>query len=141
MGTVVRDWRLSNRPYRKRRTGGTRSALALDERVGHELHTPVRVLVPRHRVAARIAMVLVPLLLLVAWVWWLGAERRAIRALPALERAALFEHTMRGFDDLCVPPRSGLEQHCRRQASFLVSFPECDEHCLSVTRPILLWRS
>lgn len=86
-------------------------------------------------------MVVVPLLLLVAWVWWLGAERRSIRALPPAERAALFEQTMRGFDALCVPPRSGLEQHCRREASFLVNFPECTEHCLGVTRPILLWRS
>ena len=141
MGTVVRDWRLANRPYRKRAAGRTRSAPALDEQVGHELHTPARVLVPRHRLAARIATVLVPLLLLVAWCWWLGAERRTIRALPAPERAALFAQAMRGFDDLCVPPRSGLEQHCRREASFLLNFPECERHCLNVTRPILLWRS
>lgn len=141
MGTVVRDWRLANRPYRKRAAGGTRSAPALDEQVGHELHSPARVLVPRHHLAARIAMVLVPLLLLIAWVWWLGSERRAIRALPADERTALFEQTMRGFDDLCVPPRTGLELHCRREASFLLNFPECERHCLNVTRPILLWRS
>lgn len=86
-------------------------------------------------------MVVVPLLALVVWVWWLGAERRAVRALPPDERGALFEQTMRGFQDLCVPPRTGLEQHCRRQAAFLVNFPECDEPCLSLTRPILLWRS
>jgi hypothetical protein len=141
MGTVVRDWRLTRRSSRRRTAHGRRAALAVDERVGHELRSPPRAIVPRHRLLVRIAIVVGPLLLLVAWVWWLGAERRAVRALPASERAALFDQTMHGFDDLCVPPRIGLERHCRREASFLLNFPECDQHCLSVTRPILSWRS
>jgi hypothetical protein len=81
------------------------------------------------------------LLLVVLWVWWLGAERRAVRALPPAERATIFAQTLHEFADLCAPSRPGLEQHCRRQASFLVNFPECDEHCQSLTRPILQWRS
>ena len=141
MGTVVRDWRLANRPGRRRTTTGARSGLATAEQVGHELHSPPRVAVPRHHLLGRIAMVLVPMVLLVVWVWWLGAERRAVRALPPAERAALFDQTMRGFEDLCAPPRNGLEQHCRREASFLLYFPECDEHCLGLTRRILQWRS
>lgn len=89
----------------------------------------------------RIATVLSLVAVLAVWGWWLGAERRAVRALPAEERMALFAQTLRGFEDLCRPPRAGLEQHCRRQASFLLNFPECDEHCLSLARPILQWRS
>jgi hypothetical protein len=141
MGTVVRDWRLANRPARRGRARESRDRLAAAEQVGHELHLPSRVPVPRSGLPGRIAAILVPLLLLVVWIWWLGAERRAVRALPSAERGALFAETMRGFEDLCVPPRAGLEQHCRREASFLLNFPECDDRCLSVTRPILLWRS
>ena len=139
MGTVVRDWRLANPAGRRK--PGPRSNLATASSFGYEMRTTRAEAPMRHRTLGRIAMVLVPLLLLVVWVWWLGAERRAIRSLPPTERSALFEHTMRGFEDLCMPPRNGLEQHCRRQASFLVNFPECDEHCLSLTRPLLLWRS
>lgn len=141
MGTVVRDWRLGNRSARRRARRRTRPSSAAAEQVGHEVRFAPRARAARPRTLRRLALVLVPLLLLVAWVWWLGAERRAIRALPAAERAAVFAQAMRGFEDLCAPPRDGLEQHCRREASFLVSFPECDEHCLRLTRPILLWRS
>ncbi|MBY0276233.1 hypothetical protein K2Z84_12880 [Candidatus Binatia bacterium] len=141
MGTVVRDWRLAKRPARRRRTRGSRTSLATAEQEGHELHLPPRVPTSTPHLLGRIAVVVVPLVLLVVWVWWLGAERRAVRALPPAERGALFEQTMRGFADLCVPPRAGLEQHCRREASFLLNFPECDARCVAVTRPILLWRS
>lgn len=95
----------------------------------------------RHWLLGRVAMVVIPLLLLFVWVWWLGGERRAIRAMPAGERAELFQITLRGFEELCTPPRDGLQHHCRREASFLINFPECDDHCLSVTRPVLMWRS
>lgn len=141
MGTVVRDWRIASRSVRRRSSSRSRSAATAAEQSGHELHFTHETPVERHRLLGRIAVVVVPLLLLVVWVWWLGAERRAIRSMPAQERAELFETTIRGFEDLCTPPRTGLENHCRREASFLINFPECDDHCLSITRPILMWRS
>lgn len=141
MGTVVRDWRLIHAGRRKRsaRASGGNTAGALC--VGHELHTAPVDLSSEHRTRWRIALVLASLSVLATWTWWLGAEQRAVRALAPAERAVVFERTLRDFEDLCRPPRSGLEQHCRHQASFLMSFPECDEHCHALTRPILQWRS
>lgn len=140
MGTVVRDWRLAT-PARRRSRHGPRSDRPAASCQGFELHAPPLDVGSRPRTLARVATVLVTLLVVVLWLWWLGAERRAVRALPPAERAAVFAATLRELADLCAPPRAGLERHCTRQASFLMSFPECDEHCQSLTRPILQWRS
>jgi hypothetical protein len=141
MGTVVRDWRLANPARRRGRGVGPRSNLATAPSLGHELRFRRGDVASHQRALVRIATVVLPLAAFVLWVWWLGAERRAVRALPPTERAAVFDETMRGFKDLCTPPRNGLEKHCRRQASFLMNFPECDEQCLTLTRPLLQWRS
>lgn len=141
MGTVVRDWRLANRARRAAASTRLRSAASTARQLGYELRSAPAPATSRHPVLARAATVLVPLLLLVAWVWWLGSERRAVRAMPPAERVAVYEETMRGFEDLCTPPRAGLESHCRRQAAFLLNFPECTQHCQSLTRPVLQWRS
>jgi len=90
---------------------------------------------------ARGALALLPLAAMVVWVWSLGAERRGIYSLPADERAVVYADTMQAFDAACAPPPAGLTNHCRSQASFLLNFPECDNHCRGVAAPLLRWRN
>jgi hypothetical protein len=89
---------------------------------------------------ARGALALLPMAALGVWAWSLGAERRAIYSLPADERAVVYADTIQAFDAACNPPRAGLTSHCRSQASFLLNFPECDDHCRGVAAPLLHWR-
>ncbi len=76
------------------------------------------------------------ILLTIFWVWAKEAERRAVRKLPAAERAAVYERTLRNVETVCVPPQ-GLSNYCESQARFLAAFPECDAGCKRLVRQVL----
>jgi hypothetical protein len=62
-------------------------------------------------------------------VWCGGAERRAIRDLPAVERRALFERTLQNLRAVCAPPVDAMHDYCSEQARLALEFPECDRTC------------
>jgi hypothetical protein len=69
-------------------------------------------------------------------VWNRTAEERAIRHLPAEERRALYDRTLRTLQDPCGAgkPTNGLEAFCREQAEFVLQLPECDATCTVLAR-------
>jgi len=73
----------------------------------------------------------------ILWLWNPDTEQKAIMELPEPERRALFERTLRTLETTCRPEgrESGLEEFCRRQAEFILRFPECDAHCSGATAP------
>jgi len=85
--------------------------------------------------AATLAMGLV----LMALLWSLGSERRAITKMPADERRALYVRQLESVKLMCsLPPvDDALKDRCRDQSTFLGQFPECDEGCRAVIDPIL----
>jgi hypothetical protein len=62
-------------------------------------------------------------------VWRDGAERRAIRALPEVERHALYTRTLETLATACASSVVGLRDYCTRQAQLALEFPECDQSC------------
>ncbi|QSQ21251.1 hypothetical protein JY651_39665 [Pyxidicoccus parkwayensis] len=79
------------------------------------------------------ALVLAGVLLAVAG--WLESEQRAILSLEPSARAALFQETWEGFEQLCVEgPRDAFVERCREQAHFLQLFPECKGTCVEQAR-------
>jgi hypothetical protein len=92
-------------------------------------------------ILAKGALVLLPMAAIAVWMWLLGAERRAVYALSPDDRAVVYADTMAAFDATCVPLRAGLTEHCRSQASFLLNFPECADHCRRAAAPLLHWRN
>lgn len=81
------------------------------------------------------AAALAVLLLVGAWMWAHGAERRAVRSLPLEERSALYQTTLGVLRGACYAGRSdGLDAFCRKQAEFIVEFPECDAACMAFAR-------
>jgi len=69
----------------------------------HERHVSVRV----GHLFVGIALTLLPILAMVAWVSSLRAERRSIYGLPPDERAVVYADTLRDFEATCIPPRAG----------------------------------
>ena len=67
-------------------------------------------------------------------VWWQGSEQRAIRNLPAVERAALYERTLANVRSVCASPDLALDEYCREQTRILLEFPECDDACREAAR-------
>jgi hypothetical protein len=67
--------------------------------------------------------------LIAFWIWSNDAERRAIRNLPATERAGVYQRTLENFQSVCASADLALEEYCRDQARTLLAFPECDESC------------
>ena len=67
-------------------------------------------------------------------VWAAGAERRALQGLPAEERRALYLRTVQELESACANPPEALRVHCRQEAEFLSSFPECDRACQELVR-------
>ena len=65
------------------------------------------------------------------------AEGGAISQLPAAERKALFQRTLRTLSTTCAPSTkpSGLDPFCHEQAEFIVQFPECDDACRAAANP------
>lgn len=69
------------------------------------------------------------------WIWNLRGEERAIRALPQAERQSLYRRTLEDLRAVCGPSHGGdLSAHCRRQARFILQFPDCDDACQSLAR-------
>jgi hypothetical protein len=60
--------------------------------------------------------------------WWSStADTRALRALPAEQRQAIYEKTMQILRDTCDPaPPVSLRALCRTQAELASKLPECD---------------
>jgi hypothetical protein len=69
--------------------------------------------------------------LVVAWRASVGAEDRALRRLPADERATLFERSWQSAVSLCEQAASeeAFRGRCASASTFLLAFPECDEAC------------
>jgi hypothetical protein len=87
------------------------------------------------------AVVIVILLLaaigcVVLWHWTRDDETTAIRALPATDRRALFEGTLRTLQAVCDAQRrpSGLDGFCNEQAIFVAQFPECEAACRALAK-------
>jgi hypothetical protein len=127
MGEIVRDARLTSRSRQARYTGRVaRTATLLQAanatQLVHPRIDPVRVL-------KALGFVLLPITFVLLCGWFLGAQRRALAALPAAQREVAYAKTLSAFEAMCVSPAIGLEAQCRTQARFLLDFPECDEHC------------
>lgn len=86
--------------------------------------------------SAAIALAVIAFLSL--WIWLRNSESRALREMPAAERAALYQRTAEDLRTLCGPDRSAdLADHCREQATFLLKFPECDGTCSRMANDVL----
>jgi hypothetical protein len=73
-----------------------------------------------------------------SWMWAATADQRALRALPAPQRAQLLHSALQNLNNVCdpFPPRS-IRTFCRDQAELAISFDECDSACLSIARRYL----
>jgi hypothetical protein len=58
-----------------------------------------------------------------------GAERRAIRDMPAPERQALLARTVQNLNSICSPAEDAMRDFCREQAQLALEFQECDKAC------------
>lgn len=60
---------------------------------------------------------------------------RELAAMPAPERYALYERTIKTLHASCTQA-SGPEliDYCRQQAAFLERFPECNSECIELTQ-------
>lgn len=80
-----------------------------------------------------LAAIFVPMLMVLIglWAWQYGAKRRAVGDLPATERSEILARELESFRVLCgpTPRRDALEAECRRLATLLSYFPECDDDC------------
>jgi hypothetical protein len=88
-----------------------------------------------HGWAGVVAIVLGVAGLLFAWGWAASAPARALRALPAPQRAVVLSHALDALRTVCdpAPPRS-LRAFCRQQAEVALAFRECDAACREVAR-------
>jgi hypothetical protein len=70
-----------------------------------------------------------------SWIWSLGAERRAVIALPDGERRLLYSRTLENVRSCHVRlNQEAFREFCDTQASLLLSFPECDTRCRRLSR-------
>ncbi|MFN7955911.1 MAG: hypothetical protein U0610_29630 [bacterium] len=73
-----------------------------------------------------------------AWFWWNGAEERAIRRLPAAERAALYQRELASFESMCMgDPATALDAECRHRATILSWLPECTAECTHLISKVI----
>lgn len=80
-------------------------------------------------------LVLVLAAALLTFAWGALSERRAVRALPREERAAVLSHTVQELREFCGAGRpDALEGHCRELASFAGQFDECTGECEAIVR-------
>jgi hypothetical protein len=69
--------------------------------------------------------------------YWLLSddETREIRALPVVQRQALYQRTMENIRQVCDPaPGRSVREFCRSQATLALKFPECDDDCHQIAR-------
>lgn len=77
-----------------------------------------------------VGLALVALTLFGWTVWNQGAPARAVARLPAEERRALYDRTLRELAAICEQPvEAGFAAHCEEQRSFVALFPECKTEC------------
>jgi hypothetical protein len=76
-------------------------------------------------------------LVLIGLTWWFvrrDQERSGLLELPAQQRATVYSETLEAFRAACSPASpKALTEHCRRQAEFLMKFPDCDDECRRLT--------
>jgi hypothetical protein len=89
------------------------------------------------RFPARLALAVLPIALLVLWMWLAEGPRRAIEGIPPAERLTAYRAALEAFETLCTETRPGLETTCIERARLLIDFPECDRQCREVTLPHL----
>jgi len=79
---------------------------------------------------------LLALALAAAFVWNMGAERRAIEGLDPLQRRAVYEQAFGELQRLCGagPRDDALEKRCIEQVALILQFPECDARCQEIAR-------
>jgi cytochrome b pre-mRNA-processing protein 3 len=141
VGTVERKPRpLRPRSSQVGRARWARHALEIELESARRAERPPRLAPAVAGALTRLTVAALLVLGLVVWVWHLGAERRAIEAMPAEARAVLFADTLRVFRATCAPPQEGLLEHCQHQAAFLTNFTECQDDCRSLIAPMLRWR-
>jgi len=90
----------------------------------------------RKIVIALLALIAIVATLIGIWLWAGRAEHKAIHELRAEERQALYDRTLKTLQATCAPPErpKGLDDYCRRQANFILEFPECDSSCENLAR-------
>ena len=72
-------------------------------------------------------------------IWFGRGEERALRRMPADERATLYRRTLDNLVTVCADSgAAGLSEFCREQAEFILKFPECDDTCRAMARRHLL---
>jgi cytochrome b pre-mRNA-processing protein 3 len=75
------------------------------------------------------------------WIWNRGVESRSLNELAVPERHALYQRTLQTLQSSACDPNHGahgLHDYCRRQAEFIVEFPECDASCSALAKRLLL---
>lgn len=84
----------------------------------------------------RAAVILAVVGAIASWLWHRAAEPRAVRELPASERAELFSREFDAFQALCGrgPRTDALQAQCKEKAEFILEFPECDQPCEQLAR-------
>ena len=93
------------------------------------------------RPLARHALGVVLIATLAFWIWNRGVESRSLHELAAPERQALYGRTLQTLQSSACDPKHGargLHDYCRRQAEFIVEFPECDQGCSELAKRFLL---
>jgi hypothetical protein len=75
-------------------------------------------------------------LVIAGFAWRGAADRRALDELPASQRQELYLRVLDDVERFCRPPAEALDGWCREQASFLASFPECDQRCEALAGPL-----
>jgi len=94
-------------------------------------------LVGRYRSRLGVAAVVLAIIgVLVAWFWTSDEERRALQEMPAEQRRALYDDSLKAARAMCRSAESAppLAQHCRESAELLTAFPECDAECIDFVR-------
>ena len=71
------------------------------------------------------------------WIWQRGAEGRAVQELSAEDRQLVYSRTMENLRLLCADGRPSLYAYCRREAEFILNFPECDANCHTIAKPFV----
>jgi hypothetical protein len=79
----------------------------------------------------------VAILAALLWAWSGLRDTRAMRNLPAVERAALCQRTRENLREICQG-RDRPREFCRAQATLLLDLPECDVDCQGEARRELM---